>query len=291
MIKNDLIIDVGMHRGEDTSYYLKKGYNVIAIDADPNTLKYVNKKFNKEVKKKKLRILNYAIADVDDLQMDFNISELSLWSSLKKDIANRNKLAKDTVKVECKTLKTIFKTYGTPYYCKIDIEGYDELCLQTLSSLNILPTFISVESECVGENEILTEEQSLGTLIRLKELGYTKFKLVDQTSLEVLKKDEDFYSHAKMLRFRKPSLKTKIFNKISKILGIGTQTSSYRDQLNKKFDHNFFIGSSGPFGNDLDGEWSDYESAKECLLKHRKDYFKLQDSVNYGFWCDWHATK
>jgi len=109
--------------------------------------------------------------------MDFNISKLSLWSSLKKEIADRNQLAKETLKVECKTLKTIFKTYGTPYYCKIDIEGYDELCLQTLSGLNILPTFISVESECVGENQILTEEQSLATLIGLKELGYTKLNL------------------------------------------------------------------------------------------------------------------
>jgi FkbM family methyltransferase len=291
MIKNDLIIDVGMHRGEDTSYYLKKGYNVIAIDADPNTIKYVNQKFSREVELKKLKILNYAIADIDDLQMDFNISELSLWSSLKKEIADRNHLAKDTVKVECKTLKTIFKTYGIPYYCKIDIEGYDELCLQTLAGSNILPTFISVESECVGENEVLRDEQALGTLNRLKELGYSKFKLVDQTSLEVLKKGEDFYSHAKMLKFRKPSLKTKIINKISKVLGIGTYTTSHRELLNKKFNHNFFIGSSGPFGNDLDGEWLDYDSARACLLKHRNDYFKLQNSISYGFWCDWHATK
>lgn len=291
MIKNDLIIDVGMHRGEDANYYLKRGYNVIAIDANPNIIKYVNKKFEQEVKQKKLRVLNYAIADIDEMHMDFNISELSLWSSLKKEIADRNQLAKETLKVECKTLKTIFKTYGTPIYCKIDIEGYDELCLQTLSGLNILPTFISVESECVGENQILTEEQSLATLIGLKELGYTKFKLVDQTSLEILKKDEDFYSHAKMLRFKKPSLKTKIINKISVALGFGIQTSSYREKLSRKFKHDFLIGSSGPFGNDLDGEWLNYDSARACLLKHRNDYFKLQNSISYGFWCDWHATK
>ena len=54
MIKNDLIIDVGMHRGEDANYYLKRGYNVIAIDANPNIIKYVNKKFEQEVKLKKL---------------------------------------------------------------------------------------------------------------------------------------------------------------------------------------------------------------------------------------------
>lgn len=290
MIKNDLIIDVGMHRGEDTSYYLKKGFQVVAIDADPNTIRYVNKKFSSELNKKTLRILNYAIADIDDLQVDFNISELSLWSSLKKDIADRNQLAKDTVKVTCKTLGTIFKTYGTPYYCKIDIEGYDELCLETLKGRSILPKFISVESECVGENEVLTEEQALGTLNRLHELGYTKFKLVDQTSLEVLGK-EDFYNHANMLEFKRPSFTTKVINKFKKTFGIGTHLSSHRELLNKRFGHNFFIGSSGPFGDDLDGVWLDYPSAKECLLKHRIDYFRLPSSLNYGFWCDWHATR
>ncbi len=59
MIKNDLIIDVGMHRGEDANYYLKRGYNVIAIDANPNIIKYVNKKFEQEVKSFKLRHCRY----------------------------------------------------------------------------------------------------------------------------------------------------------------------------------------------------------------------------------------
>jgi len=48
-----------MHRGEDANYYLKRGYNVIAIDANPNIIKYVNKKFEQEVKSFKLRHCRY----------------------------------------------------------------------------------------------------------------------------------------------------------------------------------------------------------------------------------------
>jgi hypothetical protein len=29
----DLIFDVGFHRGEDTDFYLKKGFRVVAVEA------------------------------------------------------------------------------------------------------------------------------------------------------------------------------------------------------------------------------------------------------------------
>jgi len=31
----DLIYDVGFHHGEDTAYYLKKGFRVVAFEANP----------------------------------------------------------------------------------------------------------------------------------------------------------------------------------------------------------------------------------------------------------------
>ena len=31
----DLIYDVGMHDGDDTAYYLDKGFQVVAVEANP----------------------------------------------------------------------------------------------------------------------------------------------------------------------------------------------------------------------------------------------------------------
>ena len=31
-----LIYDIGLHRGEDTAYYVARGFNVIAIEANPD---------------------------------------------------------------------------------------------------------------------------------------------------------------------------------------------------------------------------------------------------------------
>ena len=33
--QDDLIFDVGLHRGEDTEFYLKKGFRVVAFEANP----------------------------------------------------------------------------------------------------------------------------------------------------------------------------------------------------------------------------------------------------------------
>jgi 16S rRNA A1518/A1519 N6-dimethyltransferase RsmA/KsgA/DIM1 with predicted DNA glycosylase/AP lyase activity len=33
---SDLIFDVGMHQGEDSEFYLKKGFRVVGIEADPD---------------------------------------------------------------------------------------------------------------------------------------------------------------------------------------------------------------------------------------------------------------
>jgi len=35
MTEGGLIYDVGDHKGEDTEFYLKKGFSVIAIDSSP----------------------------------------------------------------------------------------------------------------------------------------------------------------------------------------------------------------------------------------------------------------
>jgi len=49
------------------------------------------------------------------------------------------------------------------FYLKVDIEGYDLVCIKGLAGLD-LPKYISVESEAVEEGEILSDRDVLGTL-------------------------------------------------------------------------------------------------------------------------------
>ncbi len=140
-----------------------------------------------------------------------------------------------------------------------------------------LPSYISVETECAGDHEELSEEEILLTLDVLNSLGYRHFKLIDQTSLSVLSYGKRFYTNTRKIGYS-------IMEKFDLLGG-------NRRVLWKQFAYKFPFGASGPFGEDTNGDWMNFEQAKETLLFHRKDYFNLIRSKNYGFWCDWHAKR
>jgi predicted RNA methylase len=43
------IYDIGMHSGRDTGFYLKKGFKVVAIEADPKHVQNGKEKFKSEI--------------------------------------------------------------------------------------------------------------------------------------------------------------------------------------------------------------------------------------------------
>ena len=45
----DLIYDVGMHRGEDTQFYLRKGFRVVAFEANPENVSFCRNKFRESI--------------------------------------------------------------------------------------------------------------------------------------------------------------------------------------------------------------------------------------------------
>jgi hypothetical protein len=182
--------------------------------------------------------------------------------------------------VQGRRLASLVAEYGVPHYCKIDIEGYDDVALTTLKGVQTLPTFISVETECTGDQGI-SEDEALQTLQTLKSLGYQRFKLIDQATLVSLAPEQKFYS----LRYLAAKAAGKLLKRINRSWEIG-----HRKHLRRTLNYQFAETASGPFGQQLNGNWFDFQTSKEMLLRHRRDYFKLPTASNYGFWCDWHAT-
>lgn len=264
-----LIVDVGLHHGQDTAYYLSRGAAVVAIDADLRLIEQARGRFTDAVTAQRLHLIHAAVASASGT-IAFHLSDNSEWNSLSSGIAARKHLGMTTIDVPAVTLAEIFRTHGTPGYCKIDVEGADLLCLESLKGYTPLPRFISVESECGGD-EGLTETAALGTLHALHGLGYQRFKLVDQATLAVLRPDTPFYTSniwkRVLHKFRPP-----------------------RDVLARRLGWRFERGASGPFGEDLDGDWVNYSAAVSLLRAHRADYFRQPSASPFGFWCDWHAT-
>src|SRR4051812_9876678 len=96
--KKDLIYDVGMHEGQDTDFYLKKGFKVIAFEANPNNVAFGKKRFAREVEEERLIIVEGAITE--NFSSNGHQSKVlfyrnlnhSLWGSINEDWAYRNEV-------------------------------------------------------------------------------------------------------------------------------------------------------------------------------------------------------
>jgi hypothetical protein len=191
-----------------------------------------------------------------------------------------------TVSVPSRRLPQLFSEHGVPFYCKIDVEGHDTACLSSLEGYSDLPPYISVESQCLGEDERSTEAQALETLHRLCALGYRRFKLVEQRSLAVLSSATIFQA--------KPRILARIRNRLGfhgyDHYNYSNFIDQHRAEVKIKYAYDFIFGSSGPFGEDLEGVWLDSREARKVLTCHHRDWSRLPGTKPYEFWCDWHAT-
>jgi FkbM family methyltransferase len=221
-MQKDLIYDIGMHKGEDTDFYLRKGFRVVAIEANPDLCKECAQKFRRAKDSGRLTIIDKAIGEAPG-NIDFFVNEeKSVWGTANLEWVKRNE-ARGTkshpVKVEATTIKEVLTEFGTPYYMKIDIEGADILCLTGLLYSEERPKYISVESSATSIRDTFTQ------LTLLDRLGYRKFKIVSQANIS----DQRCPNPAREGIF---------------------------------VDHRFEGGSSGLFGQETQGDWQSLERVK-----------------------------
>ena len=176
--KGDLLIfDLGFNTGDTAIYYLNHGYKVIGVEANEELVNKCLVNYNKFISDNKLQIINKCISDKTGDEIPFYISNQSIWSSCNINIAERiNKSVKKYV--SSIKLSDLIKEYGLPIYCKIDIEGNDVLAIRSLKELDQIPRYISAEAECLGKGET---ECSYSILDELKDVGYNKFMIIDQS--------------------------------------------------------------------------------------------------------------
>jgi FkbM family methyltransferase len=175
-MQHDLIIDVGMHTGRDTEFYLAKGFRVAAIEANPNLAQRAQQGLSAFLEDGRLRIYNLAVADHAGTITFWMNQQKDDWSTTNPEFAKRFEQYGTTnqpITVPCRPFGEILDECGTPYYLKIDIEGSDLLCLEALRGRE-LPRYLSVEAATDSCEELAAQ------LSVLDELGYRDFKIVNQ---------------------------------------------------------------------------------------------------------------
>jgi FkbM family methyltransferase len=238
----DLIYDVGLHKGEDTEFYLKKGFRVIAFEANPDLIRHCAKKFAQELLTERLVIIKGAIVDPGDIDAEGYTSfyvnaQQSIWGTAKGNWVARNEKAATEhtqIRVPAVDFAAMLERFGIPYYMKIDIEGCDRICLQALLHFEQRPDYLSIESEKADFSE-LREEFRL-----LRKLGYDRFKAVQQANV---------YRSSPPVPARE----------------------------GKDIAHRFAEGASGVFGEETSGEWRDEARALDDYARIFKRYRRFGD--------------
>ena len=255
-VKENLIFDIGLHKGEDTAHYIKEGYNVLAVEANPVLVNYCKQKFENEIKSNRLTIINAGIADETGVLPFYVNLYSSEWSSFDKAIGTRNNTRFETINVPCIRTKSLFKEYGIPYYMKVDIEGNDFLSLNDIPDSDKKPQYVSCEANDAEWLDMLNRK------------GYKRFKLINQAN------------NFSPLNLRWEKNRSYItYRKIKHAIN---------DKLKNVISPKYVGGSSGPFGENTKGSWKTYEEVRQTYL----DYYQgdLKTPVKSVSWFDFHAA-
>jgi FkbM family methyltransferase len=167
-----LIFDIGMHNGLDSLFYLRKGFRVVAVEANPFLVTEARKLLADYLTTGQLIIEPVGLG-LKSGQITFYLNlNNDQWSSFDKDWATR--CGEDRyreIPMMCIQPQDLFQKYGMPYYLKIDIEGSDIEVVRALHDFPDRPRFISIE------------ENQASDFAELWSVGCRAFKLVDQSKL------------------------------------------------------------------------------------------------------------
>jgi FkbM family methyltransferase len=182
----DLIYDVGLHVGEDTDFYLRKGFRVVAFEANPTLASDCRKRFSRELASGQLTLIEGAIVDTHALPpgqdtVPFYVPDGSLLGSVSNDWTSASQGAPEAC-LPTHHVKTIdfieaLAAHGIPYYLKIDIEGSDLVCLKALAAFSQRPNYVSLESSRDSLDATRNEIELLASL------GYDAFQAIEQSGL------------------------------------------------------------------------------------------------------------
>jgi FkbM family methyltransferase len=168
-----------MHKGEDTAFYLAKGYRVVAFEANAELVDACRQRFCAEIAAGRLTLIEGAVTDSGVATVRFYKHPLSTWGTTSEEAAERNLVVAESepVDVPAVNFAEMLRSTGIPSFMKVDIEGSDMLCLEALLEFEQRPQSLSIESNKADWSGIEAE------FAMLERLGYDRFAVVQQGTI------------------------------------------------------------------------------------------------------------
>ena len=182
-IDKSLVLDFGMHEGEDTDFYLACGAKVIAFEANPVLTERNHCRYRQAIAEGQLDIVSGAIVppDFEGKEQTFYVDgQKSIWGTTSLDWVRRNaSRASDIapVTVPAIDLSALLTKLPAVLYAKIDVEGADTFVLDTFRRSGVTPQYVSIESDKIDLQNIIEEIETL------QDLGYDRFAAVQQATI------------------------------------------------------------------------------------------------------------
>ena len=232
-----LIYDVGVENGDDSAYYLTRADKVVGVEANPVAAANLRRRFAPEIAAGRYVLLSVGIAETSGVAPFWVCDDHPQWSSFDREIARRAGSRHHRVDVETRPFGSILDEFGSADFCKIDIEGNDNLCIGDFTP-GTRPRYVSVEL-ILGQEEL--------QLRLLAQKGYSAFKIISQRS------------------FRQPTRALLALNARlpAPLRRAVTGATAYLARYRSRREWRFRPGSSGPFGEDTPGPWRPLAEALE----------------------------
>ena len=113
-VNSRIVFDLGMHNGDDTAYYLSRGFDVVALDANPKLCEQAQTRFQTAIDEGRLRIFNAAIWDKNGETTFFVNLDNDHWSSLDINWATRDGSRYKEISIRCVTFSSMVDDFGAP---------------------------------------------------------------------------------------------------------------------------------------------------------------------------------
>jgi FkbM family methyltransferase len=108
-----------MNNGDDTAYYLRRGFRVVAIEPNPALMATACERFRREIEAGELTILNVGVAAADgELPFWVCLTDSRLSSFDRRFASLDDRQPVKEIRVPCRTFRSILDEFGVPFYLK-----------------------------------------------------------------------------------------------------------------------------------------------------------------------------